>query len=381
MKKTIRVAEPCLDGNEAEYVQKCVKDTWISSRGEFVERFESELAELCGVQHAVVTNNGTTALHLALMANGVGPEDEVIMPTLTYVATANATRYCNAHPVFVDSEDKYFNVDVSKIEAAISEHTKAIVTVPLYGHPVDIDPIRDIADRHNLAIVEDAAESIGASYKGRPVGSLASCSTFSFFGNKLITTGEGGAVVTDDKELADQMRFLRGQAVDPQRSYWHTEIGYNYRMTNVAAAIGVAQLERFSTHLGRRHRVADWYNENLSDCQEYIQLPQTAAWATHSYWMYTIQLKPELNADRDEFMRMMAEQGIETRPVFYPVHWLPPYEKYGGQYPVADDISARGINLPTHGKLTEEDVAYVCEAIKRTVSQFARFATPARRAA
>ncbi len=365
----IRVAEPVLDGNEAEYVMDCLRETWISSRGKYIELLEKMLAEYCQVEDAVVCNNGTTALHLALVACGIGEGDEVILPTLTYVATANCVRYCNATPVFVDSESKYLNMDPRRIERAITPRTKAIMTAPLYGHPVDMDPILEIAERHGLQVIEDSAEALGARYRGQPVGSIARCSTFSFFGNKLITTGEGGAIVTNDPELGKYMRFLRGQGVDPNRRYWHPEIGFNYRMTNVAAAIGVAQMERINEHLGRRKQVAKWYFERLESCQDLLQLPHAADWADHSYWMYTVLLQPNVDVDRDTWMDDLATKGIETRPVFYPVHWMPAYRKYGGSFPVADSCSSRGINLPTHGKLTEADVDYVCQQVVSSIKQ------------
>lgn len=380
-RRRIRVAEPRLDGNEAKYVNKCMEDTWISSRGEFVDRFESLLAEQCEAKHAVVTNNGTTALHLALVSCGVQAGDEVIMPTLTYVASANAIHYCGATPVFVDSEAKHLNVDVRKIERAITPRTKAILPVPLYGHPCDLDPIMDIADRHGLTVVEDSAEAIGARYHGQAVGSLAHCSTFSFFGNKLITTGEGGAIVTNDGKLADRMRFLRGQAVDPNKNYWHPEVGFNYRMTNIAAAIGVAQLENFAEHIERRKRVAGWYTERLADYQDLIYIPAVAEWAEHSYWMYTVLVQPSALVDRDALMGDLLTQGVETRPVFYPVHWLPPYQKYTGYFPVADDCSSRGVNLPTHGNLEEQDVDYVCTSLIEAVRRLRGTGTSQRKAA
>ncbi len=233
--------------------------------------------------------------------------------------------------------------------------------VPLYGHPVDMGPIVDIAHRHRLMIIEDAAEAIGSTYKGRMVGSIGDCSSFSFFGNKTITTGEGGAIVTDRPELAKRMRFLRGQAVDPNKNYWHPEVGYNYRMTNIAAAIGVAQVERIDVHLARRRQVAKWYHQHLWNHQDIFQLPHAASWAGHSYWMYTIVLREGLQLDRQAWMSDLSARGIETRPIFYPIHWMPAYQNRGGKFPVADRCSATGINLPTHGKLTEEDVKYVCE--------------------
>jgi perosamine synthetase len=360
VKRSIRVAEPVLDGNEALYVMDCIQSTWISSRGTYIDRFEQLLAEYCQVPYAVVTNNGTTSLHLALAAAGIGPQDEVIMPTLSYIATANAATYCQAKPVFVDCEQDYLSIDPERIEQAITPRTKAILTVPLYGHPVDIDPIEEIAQRHGLLVIEDSAEAIGALYKGRRVGSLADASSFSFFGNKTITTGEGGAITTSNKELADRMRFLRGQAVDPSKNYWHPEVGFNYRMTNIAAAIGTAQAERLDVHVQRRQEVARWYFEELADSEDIFQLPRSAPWAQHSYWMYTVLMRPESAVDRDAWIGRLAQEGIESRPVFYPIHTMPMYRERTGSYPVAERCSRLGINLPTHGKLTREDVRYVC---------------------
>ena len=362
-RRTVRVAEPVLDGNEAAYVLDCLQSTWISSRGSYIDRFEKLLAEFCEVPCAVVTNNGTTSLHLALAAAGITDGDEVIMPTLSYIATANAAHYCRAIPVFVDCEPNYLSIDPNKIEDSITPRTRAIMTVPLYGHPVDMDPIREIADRHGLIVIEDAAESIGALYKGRKVGSLADASSFSFFGNKTITTGEGGAITTSDPELAARMRFLRGPAVDPNKNYWHPEVGFNYRMTNIAAAIGTAQAERLDIHVERRQTVAQWYFEELLEYQDIFQLPFAAEWAKHSYWMFTILMRPECAVSRDEWIRALADQGIESRPVFYPIHTMPMYQDRAGFYPIAEQCSQLGINLPTHGNLTRDDVAYVCEKV------------------
>ena len=373
--RIIRVAEPVLDGNEIAYVMDCLKTTWISSRGSYIDRFEKLLADYCDVPHAVVTNNGTTSLHLALAAAGVSAGDEVIMPTLSYIATANAAHYCQATPVFVDCEPEYLSMDPEKIEAAITPRTRVIMTVPLYGHPVDMDPIREIADRHGLLVIEDAAEAIGALYKGRKVGSLAHGSSFSFFGNKTITTGEGGAITTSDEQYASRMRFLRGQAVDPAKNYWHPEVGYNYRMTNVAAAIGTAQAERLDVHVRRRQQVAQWYFEELRDYEDIFQLPHPASWATPSYWMFTILMRSDAQVPRDEWIQALSSKGIESRPVFYPIHTMPMYRpqasqgKLSSHFPVAERCATLGINLPTHGNLTRDDVAYVCEQTVATWTQ------------
>ncbi len=363
-KRFIPVAAPVLNGNEKAYVADCLDSTWISSSGKYLERFESAFAEFCGARHAAACCNGTVALHLALMALGVGPGDEVIVPTLTFVATANAVAYCGARPVFVDSEPETWNMDPALVEEKITNHTKGIVVVHLYGHPVDMDPVLSIARRHGLFVIEDAAEAQGALYKGRKVGSIGDIATFSFYGNKIITTGEGGMVATNDDALASKVRQLKGQGMDPTRRYWFPMIGYNYRMTNIAAAIGLAQLEKAEWHIRRRREVAEWYLQRLRSVPGLI-LPVEKDWARNVYWMFTTILDESLSLERDSLMQMLAAKGIETRPVFYPMHSLPPYlESAEGQhFPVADRLARRGINLPTWAGLTEEDLQYVCEAL------------------
>ena len=360
----IPVAAPVLDGREAEYVAECMETEWISSNGRFIGAFEKAFAEFCGVKHAIAVNNGTTALHLALVALGIEAGDEVIVPTLTYIASANCVRYCNGVPVFVDSDPQSMNMDPAKVAEAVTDKTRAIIPVHLYGHPVDMDPIRDIAKQHKLFIVEDAAEAVGALYKGKRVGGLGDCATFSFFGNKIITTGEGGMVTTDDDDLAARLRLFRGQGMDPERRYWFNVVGYNYRMTNIAAAIGLAQMERVEEHLARRAVVAASYKKKLAHLSQYIELPVTANWATHSYWMYVITLKESVKKSRDEVMAALDRENIETRPVFYPMHQMPPYKEDRG-YDVADHLAARGINLPTHGRLTERDIDRIVGALER----------------
>lgn len=358
----IVVAEPTLTGNERAYVLDCIESTWISSVGKYINLFEQAIARVSGARHAIVTNNGTTALHLALVALGVGPGDEVLVPTVTYIATANAVTYCGATPVLVDVCPGTLNIDPDDLERRLTPRTKGIIPVHLYGHPVDMDPITQFATKHDLFVLEDAAEALGAQYRGRPVGSLGRCATFSFFGNKIITTGEGGAVTTDDDELAGRLRILRGQGMDPARRYWFPVVGYNYRMTNIQAAIGLAQMEGFDTALADRLRLAAWYNEALSPLVNILELPSTAPWALHAFWMYTVFLKRGGAAERDAAMRALDADGIETRPVFYPMHHLPPYRQQSS-FPVADAWAQRGINLPTHRNLTREDVGRVVDRL------------------
>jgi perosamine synthetase len=354
-------------GNESKYVLECLQSTWISSSGPFIERFEKAFAEFCDARHAVVTNNGTTALHLALVALGIGAGDEVIVPVLTYVASANAVKYCGATPVFADSDSVTMTIDPADAAAKITARTKAIMPVHLYGHPANMEQINALAARHGIPVVEDAAEAHGALCNDRKVGGLGDCGVFSFFGNKIITTGEGGAVVTNNDRLAESLRLYRGQGMDPKRRYWFPVIGYNYRMTNVAAAIGVAQMERVGDYLAARAQVADWYHERLCAHRDVFDLPEAAPWATHVYWMYTIILRNAVTAQRDKVIARLAEAGIETRPVFYPMHQLPPYLEENGHYPVADRLAARGINLPTHAGLTENDIDRVVARLLNAV--------------
>lgn len=361
----IAVAAPSLDGREAEYVLECVQSSWISSSGRFLDGFEAEMAKLCGVKHAIATNNGTTALHLALVAMGIQPGDEVIVPDLTYIASANAVRYCGATPVFADNELRTYNVDPADIERKITPRTRAIMPVHLYGHPADMDPILDIARRHNLMVIEDAAEAVGATYKGRPVGGLGDCATFSFFGNKIITTGEGGMVTTNDDDLAARLRLYRSQGMDPNRRYWFPVIGYNYRMTNLAAAIGLAQIERLDHHLEARRRVIAGYQARLARLSHRLQLPVAENWAGSVWWMYTVLVDDP--SRRDAVMAAMAQDGIETRPIFHPMHTLPPYAEPADPYPNAVWAGARGINLPTHGGLTDHDLDRVVESLEKAL--------------
>jgi len=365
MPKKIPVAAPSMLGNEKEYVDDCMKSGWISSAGKYVELFEAGFAEFCGVRHAVACCNGTVALHLALAALGVESGDEVIVPTLTFVATPNAVTYCGATPVFVDSEPETWNLDPLQIEAKITPRTKGIIAVHLYGHPAEMKKLREIANRHGLFLMEDAAEAHGAVCDGETVGSIGNIAAFSFYANKIITTGEGGMVVTNDDALAERVRLLRGQGMDPQRRYWHPVIGYNYRMMNLAAAIGLAQLEKIDEQLAARLKIAAAYRERLHRLPGI--LPQSEmSWARHVYWMFSVVFEPEFWQERDRIIEILSEQGIETRPLFYPAHTFPPYQKLsaGERFPVAENLSAHGISLPTWTGLTEADIDYVCRALE-----------------
>ncbi|MFF2018154.1 DegT/DnrJ/EryC1/StrS family aminotransferase [Paenibacillus sp. NPDC058177] len=360
--KRIPLAGPVLNGNEREYVLDCIDTGWISANGKYVNEFERKFAEFCNVNEAISCANGTVALHLPLIAYGIGSEDEIIIPTFTYIATANAVKYCGATPVLVDCEPDTWNIDPTKIEEKITSKTKGIIVVHLYGHPTDMDPIMAIAKKHNLFVIEDAAEAHGAMYKGKVVGSIGDVGTFSFFGNKVISTGEGGMITTNDAALAEKMRLLRGQGMSPERRYWFDVVGYNYRMTNLQAAVGLGQVEKIEWHLGERRRVAEAYIEKLTPYSELFKLQPEMSWAKHTYWMVSVLLNDNISIERDELMKLLEKDGIETRPLFYPMHAMPPYFEES-TYPFADQISSRGLNIPTNALLEDEEINFICERL------------------
>jgi perosamine synthetase len=363
-RQRIPVAMPALIGNEKAYVDDCLESTWISSAGEYVKRFEDAFADFCGTAHAITCCNGTVALHLALLASGIASGDEVIVPTLSFVATANAVTYCGARPVFVDSEPETWNMDPALIEAKITSRTKAVIAVHLYGHPVDMDPVLSIARRHGLVVIEDAAEAHGAEYKRQRVGSIGDIATFSFYGNKIITCGEGGMVVTNNEALAKKVHQLKYHGADPTRRYWFPIIGYNYRMTNVAAAIGLGQLEKIEWHLERRAKIASWYRERLRGVPQ-LTSQREKEWARHVYFMFSVVLENSFPSGRDDIIARLHARGVETRPIIYPIHNLPPYLNpfRSDDYPVANRIGLRGISLPTWAGLSRDNVSYVCDCL------------------
>lgn len=357
---TIPVYRPSLAGNEKRYVMECLDSTWISSKGKFIPEFEGQFCKFVGSSYASCVSNGTVALHLALLALGIGQGDEVIVPTLTYIASVNAIAYTGAAPVFADSEAKYWQLDPQDVVRKITPKTRAIMAVHLYGHPCDLDSLRAIARENKLFLIEDCAEAFGTRIRGKHVGSWGDISTYSFFGNKTITTGEGGMVVSDDKTLIERVRHFRGQGLADHREYWHDVIGYNYRMTNVCAAIGVAQLEQATGLIDKKCQIAGWYKELLAGTSVRIQ-PEEAG-KTSSNWMVSVLVKE--SEQRDPLRRSLADHGIETRPFFYPVHTMPMYSKHYERHPVAEDIAWRGINLPSWPGLTRSDVELVCSSIK-----------------
>jgi perosamine synthetase len=367
-RERIPVAEPLLDGREREYVLDCLDSGWISSTGKYVGRFEAAVADMAGVSGAVACTNGTAGLHLALLASGVGPGDEVLVPALAYVAVANAVLYCGATPVFVDSEPETGNLDPDALQALVTERTRAIIAVHLYGHPCEMHAVRAVADLHGLVVIEDAAEAHGARYHGALVGSLGDLSVFSFYGNKLVTTGEGGAVASDDSELLERVRILHGQGQDPQRRYWFPIVGFNYRMTNIAAAIGVAQLERLESHVDRRLKIAAWYEQELRELAG-VRVPAAPPGARSVYWMNSVVLQGVDEATRDAVIVWLDRAGIETRPFFPPLHTLPIHARPGPSLPVAERLGATGISLPSGGSLSRSDVSRVVGALGRAIAK------------
>ncbi|MBK8571587.1 MAG: DegT/DnrJ/EryC1/StrS family aminotransferase [Geothrix sp.] len=360
------VAQPDLGGNELAYVSQAIQEGWISSTGRFLTRFEADFARFCGTRHALACANGTVAIHLLLLGLGIGPGDEVIVPAFTYVASANAVTYTGARPVLVDSEPVTWNIDANKVEAAITPRTKAIMAVHLYGHPAPMTALLDIGRRHGILVIEDAAEAHGAKVEGKTVGGLGLAATFSFYGNKILTTGEGGMVTTNDDELAARMRQFRGQGMDPERRYWFPIVGYNYRMTNLAAALGCAQLERAGGLIAHRLRIARGYHDRLAPHADRLglQLASEAPWASSVHWLSCIRVPA---AKRDSLMAFLAEHQIETRPFFPPMHRLPMYSdpsfRQGRPLPVAEELGDTGINLPTYTALGEADLDRICQAV------------------
>lgn len=348
----IPIYQPSLNGNEKIYVNECLDSTWISSKGRFIAEFEAGFAAYTGVRYAASVSNGTVALHLALVALGVGHGDEVLVPTLTYIASVNAITYTGAVPVFVDSVADTWQMDPEDVRRKITPRTRAIMAVHVYGHPCEMDALVAIAREHRIFLVEDCAEAFGSRYRGKHVGAFGDIATYSLFANKTITTGEGGMVVTNDETLHDRVVHFKGQGLAKHRQYWHDVIGYNYRMTNVCAAIGLAQLERADELLSRKRQVAQWYAEGLEGVP--VTLHREVGDVYHSYWMCSILVDDP--ARRDPLRIVLENNGIETRPLFYPVHTMPMYAQKFQRHPVAEDLGWRGINLPSYPDLSRDQV-------------------------
>ena len=366
----IPVNEPWLGEREKQLVLECLETGWISSEGPFVAQFEEAFSRRVGRAHGVACSNGTAALELAVAALGLGPGDEVILPTFTIISCAAAIVRAGATPVVVDADPQTWNMDPAQVAAAITERTAAILVVHLYGLPVELEPILELAQRHGLAVIEDAAELIGGMYKDRPIGSFGHISTFSFYPNKHITTGEGGMVVTDDPALAERCRSLRNLCFQPQRRFVHEELGWNHRLTNLQAALGLAQLEQLEAALERKRRIGALYHQLLSPQAERlkIQLPlQRTEGADNLYWVFGVVLREE-GASAGELMQALASQGIGTRPFFHPMHLQPVFRRMGlfdgVQAPVAERLAERGFYLPSGLALTPEQQQRVVEVLE-----------------
>ncbi|MCG6349100.1 DegT/DnrJ/EryC1/StrS family aminotransferase [Vibrio fluvialis] len=359
----IPVYQPCLNGNEKKYINQCLESGWISSKGEFIDRFETEFATFLDVKFATTVCNGTVALHLALMALKIGPGDEVIVPSFTYIASVNTIVQTGATPVFVEVEGESLQLDIKDVEKKITEKTKAVMAVHLYGQASDVLSLRQLCNDKGLYLVEDCAEAIGTSINGKMVGTFGDVSTFSFFGNKTITSGEGGMVVSNNKDIMDLCLRLKNQGVVKDRRYWHDIVAYNYRMTNLNAAIGVAQLERVHEFIKRKREIAKLYEENLTGLP--LSVHKEKLGTVHTYWLTSIILSSSCSDQRDSLIEFLDLQGIESRPFFYPAHTLPMYENITDEeFPLSNSLSSRGINLPSWPGLNDEQVVFICKKIK-----------------
>lgn len=363
----IPVNQPLIAKNALTYVSDCIKTGWVSSAGTYISRFEESFAKFVGSDHAITTTSGTTALHLALASLRIGHGDEVILPDHTMFACAAAVVYTGAKPVAVDVERDTWNINVSQIETKITKRTKVIMPVHIYGHPADMDPITKLAKKYRLAVVEDAAEAHGARYRGKMVGSIGTINAFSFYANKIITTGEGGMVVTNNKNLAKRARMLKDLAHSPKRRFLHEEVGFNYRLTNLQAALGLAQLEEVNRFIKKKLWMASLYNQLLSKI-EGVTLPPKKPWANNVYWMYAVLIEDAFGMSRDELQIKLKHQGIDTRTFFIPLHRQPAlinagYFKGRQHFPVSEEIANRGLYLPSGLAITETQIRAVCKAI------------------
>ncbi len=356
----IPIYQPSLDGNEKKYVDECLDTSWISSRGEFIPKFEDAFRKFIGVEHATAVSNGTVALHLAVVTLGIGPGDEVIVPSFTYIASVSTIAITGATPVFVDSLMDTWQMDPEDIKRKITPRTKAIMVVHLYGHPCKMDEIVSIAKERNLFLIEDCAEAFGSTFNKKSVGTFGDLATFSFYGNKTITTGEGGMIVTNDETLYDRAYHLKMHGLAKYREYWHDTLGFNYRMTNICAAIGLAQIEKANEKILKKRMVVKWYNEALKDLP--VRHHGEYGDVFHSYWMYSILV--DTPAIREELKSYLKSKGIETRPTFYPVHTMPMFSQKFQKLPVAEYLGWHGINMPSWPELTEAKIQLIAEEIR-----------------
>ncbi len=371
MKDFIPVNEPLLDGKERKYLNECLDTGWISSEGPFVKRFEEEMARVVGRRYGIAVCNGSAALELAVAALGIGPGDEVILPTFTIISCAAPIVRSGAIPVVVDADPVTWNMNVSQVVAKITKKTKAIMAVHIYGLPTDMDPLLELARKYGLKVIEDAAEAHGLTYKGRPCGSMGDISIFSFYPNKHVTTGEGGMVLTDDEMLAEKCRSMRNLCFKPERRFVHDELGWNYRMSNLQAALGCAQLERLDAAVQKKRRMGACYTELLSGIGG-IELPTAKVpYADNIYWVYGVVLKEGVPFNATEAMKMLADRGVGTRPFFFPMHEQPVFREMGlftgERCPVAERLARRGFYLPSGLALTDEQMKRVATAVREVL--------------
>ena len=359
--KFIPVSQPSIGELEIEYVTDAVKSGWVSSLGSYINLFEEKFANYCGTKYAVTTSSGTTALHLALVSLGITSEDEVIIPDLTFIATGNAVMYIGAKVVTVDVDEDTLCVSPQAIEKAITPKTKAIIVVHLYGHPANMDEINELARRHNIFVIEDAAEAHGSEVNGKKVGSLGDMGVFSFYGNKIMTSGEGGMITTNNEEIFNKICYLRDHAMDKDKRYWHAEVGFNYRMTNLQAALGVAQVERIDELLANKRKIFGWYQEELGNVSG-LKLNYEATWAKNVYWTICLEIDGFVESERDDFMLKLKAKNIDSRPYFFPVSDMPMYKN--ADTPIVHKIYQRGLILPSYYDLKNEQVSYICEIIR-----------------
>lgn len=362
----VPVNEPHIARNALKYVSECIKTGWVSSGGSYLKQFEENFAKYLGTKHAVTTTSGTASLHLAIAALDIKKGDEVILPSHTMMASATAVVYTGATPVLVDVERDTWNMNVDQVREKITKRTKAIMPVHIYGLPVDMNPLLALAKEHKLAIVEDAAESTGAEYKGVKTGAIGDIGCFSFYANKIITTGEGGMLTTNSDKIAAHARLLKDMAHSPKQRFLHEEIGFNYRMTNMQAALGVAQLEEVEKYVKKKRWMAGIYTEKLSKVKG-LTLPVEKAWAKNVYWMYGVLVEDEFGVGREKLREMLYQRGVDTRTFFVPMHRQPALKKLGlfkgERYPVSDEIARRGLYIPSGLAITEEQVLTVCKTI------------------
>ena len=376
MAAPIPVNRPDLGGREREYLLECIDTGWISSEGPFVARFEKEFAARVGRKHGVAVSNGSVALDAAVAALDLAPGDEVILPTFTIISCAAAIVRAGATPVLVDCDPRTWNMDPAEVERRVTSRTRAIMVVHIYGLPVDMAPILAVAERHGLAIIEDAAEMHGQTWNGRPCGSFGAMSTFSFYPNKHVTTGEGGMIVTDSEALAERCRGLRNLCFQAERRFVHEELGWNFRMTNLQAALGLAQLERLDGFVERKRRMGRRYGELLAGIQRIELPPAEMPYARNIYWVYGLVLADGVPADAPEVMRRLGKLGVGTRPFFWPMHEQPVFLRrglfHGERHPVAERIARRGLYLPSGLGLTDEELERSAVALRTVLEELGR---------